>query len=147
RRVPRERAAVVGHGAGLGRGGHRAHLARHRRRPRTLGVDRAFRCVGRLQDPFPEVRCHHRGGRRGRAPSAQGELTTSPTAHLSAAGVSIWLDDLSRERITSGSLAELIKTRDVVGVTTNPTIFAGALSNGASYADSVKQLAADGVTT
>ncbi|MBS6434506.1 MAG: transaldolase, partial [Rothia mucilaginosa] len=50
------------------------------------------------------------------------------TQKLSDAGVSIWLDDLSRERLTSGNLAELIKTHNVVGVTTNPTIFAGALS-------------------
>ena len=49
------------------------------------------------------------------------------TQKLSDAGVSIWLDDLSRERLTSGNLAELIKTHNVVGVTTNPTIFAGAL--------------------
>lgn len=72
---------------------------------------------------------------------------TSPTAQLSSAGVSIWLDDLSRERITSGNLAELITTRDVTGVTTNPTIFAGALSNGAAYADSVAELAAQDATT
>ena len=45
-------------------------------------------------------------------------------AALSAAGVSIWLDDLSRERLTSGNLQELITDKSVVGVTTNPTIFA-----------------------
>ena len=49
------------------------------------------------------------------------------TQKLSDAGVSIWLDDLSRERLTSGNLVELIKSKNVVGVTTNPTIFAGAL--------------------
>jgi transaldolase len=70
---------------------------------------------------------------------------TSPTAKLSQAGVSIWLDDLSRERITSGSLASLIETHDVVGVTTNPTIFAGALTDGQSYAEQVKELAVAGV--
>ena len=70
---------------------------------------------------------------------------TSPTAQLSAAGVSIWLDDLSRERITSGSLAALIDTHDVVGVTTNPTIFASALTDGESYAEQVKELAVAGV--
>ena len=43
-------------------------------------------------------------------------------AALSAAGVSVWLDDLSRDRIQSGNLAELIATRGVVGVTTNPSI-------------------------
>ena len=40
--------------------------------------------------------------------------------------MSIWLDDLSRERIETGNLADLIKDKHVVGVTTNPTIFAGA---------------------
>ncbi len=47
--------------------------------------------------------------------------TESPTAALSALGVSIWLDDLSRERIKSGGLQKLIAERNVVGVTTNPT--------------------------
>ena len=54
---------------------------------------------------------------------------TTPTQKLSDAGVSIWLDDLSRERLTSGNLQELIDTKNVVGVTTNPSIFAAALSN------------------
>jgi transaldolase len=63
---------------------------------------------------------------------------------LSDAGVSIWLDDLSRERIASGNLAELIKTKAVVGVTTNPTIFAAALKNGERYESQVQELAADG---
>ena len=66
------------------------------------------------------------------------------TRKLSDAGVSIWLDDLSRDRLTSGSLAELISAKNVVGVTTNPTIFAGALSKGAAYAEQMRQLAASG---
>ena len=49
---------------------------------------------------------------------------------LADAGVSIWLDDLSRERITSGNLADLVSNNSVSGVTTNPTIFAAALSQG-----------------
>ncbi|HEV7848276.1 MAG TPA: transaldolase [Mycetocola sp.] len=68
----------------------------------------------------------------------------TPTAQLSDAGVSIWLDDLSRGRMDSGSLQQLIDTRNVVGVTTNPTIFAQALSNGESYAEQVSELAAAG---
>ena len=52
---------------------------------------------------------------------------------LANAGVSIWLDDLSRERIESGNLAELIATSGVVGVTTNPSIFASALAKGEKY--------------
>lgn len=72
--------------------------------------------------------------------------TTSPLAALSQAGVSIWLDDLSRERITSGGLEELTRTRHVVGVTTNPTIFANALSKGSSYDAHVAELAANGTS-
>jgi transaldolase len=69
---------------------------------------------------------------------------TTPLAQLSAAGVSIWLDDLSRGRITSGGLQKLIDDKNVVGVTTNPTIFAGALSKGEAYAEQVALLAAAG---
>lgn len=71
-------------------------------------------------------------------------MSTTPTAALSEAGVSIWLDDLSRERIETGDLARLIAERNVVGVTTNPTIFAGALSKGERYAEQVASLAASG---
>jgi transaldolase len=54
-------------------------------------------------------------------------------AQLSAAGVSVWLDDISRERLTTGNLADLIRDRHVVGVTSNPTIFAHALASGSAY--------------
>ena len=70
----------------------------------------------------------------------------TPLAELSLAGVSIWLDDLSRERIASGGLANLIDTKNIVGVTTNPTIFAGALSKGEAYAEQVAALAAAGTS-
>jgi transaldolase len=63
---------------------------------------------------------------------------------LSEAGVSIWLDDLSRERLETGNLAELVKTSSVVGVTTNPSIFAAALSEGERYDAQVRELAAQG---
>lgn len=69
---------------------------------------------------------------------------TSPLAQLAANGVSIWLDDLSRSRITSGGLRDLITNRSVSGVTTNPTIFAGALAKGEGYGDQVRELAAAG---
>jgi transaldolase len=69
---------------------------------------------------------------------------STPTAALSAAGVSIWLDDLSRERLNSGSLQKLIDEKNVVGVTTNPSIFAAALSKGESYAEQVSELAKQG---
>ncbi|GAB3606446.1 transaldolase [Conyzicola nivalis] len=69
---------------------------------------------------------------------------TTPTADLSAAGVSIWLDDLSRERINSGGLEKLMAERNVVGVTTNPTIFASALAKGEAYDEQVAVLAKAG---
>ena len=75
---------------------------------------------------------------------------TTPLAELSALGVSIWLDDMSRERIISGGAAgglqSLIDTRNVVGVTTNPTIFASALAKGEAYDAQVAELAAAGKT-
>ncbi|EON23899.1 MULTISPECIES: transaldolase [Nocardioides] len=63
---------------------------------------------------------------------------------LADAGVSIWLDDLSRERIESGTLAELIASSSVVGVTTNPSIFAAALKDGERYDAEVRDLAGSG---
>lgn len=65
-------------------------------------------------------------------------------AELSAAGVSVWLDDLSRDLISSGGLQEVIDTKSVVGVTTNPSIFQAALSKGTSYDDQITELAARG---
>ncbi|EGD44229.1 transaldolase [Nocardioides sp. WG-D5] len=63
---------------------------------------------------------------------------------LAEAGVSIWLDDLSRERIETGNLAELVKEKSVVGVTTNPTIFAAAIANGERYDEQLRSLVAEG---
>jgi transaldolase len=63
---------------------------------------------------------------------------------LADAGVSIWLDDLSRERLESGNLASLVAESGVVGVTTNPTIFASALAKGDRYTEQVKMLKASG---
>jgi transaldolase len=60
--------------------------------------------------------------------------------------VSIWLDDLSRQRLTSGNLRELIEDWNVVGVTTNPTIFAAALAHGEDYDEQVRGLAARGAS-
>ncbi len=68
-------------------------------------------------------------------------MSNERTAALSAVGVSIWLDDLSRTRIESGELAELIESHDVVGVTTNPTIFAGAIGGGAGYGERIADCA------
>jgi transaldolase len=63
-------------------------------------------------------------------------------AYLTQAGVSLWLDDLDRSRLTSGNLAELISARSIRGVTTNPTIFHKAISTGGSlYANHIRELA------
>jgi transaldolase len=65
-------------------------------------------------------------------------------AELSAQGVAVWLDDLSRELLAGGALQSLITGRHVVGVTTNPTIFASALAKGDRYDDQMRDLAARG---
>ncbi len=64
---------------------------------------------------------------------------------LSGQGVAIWLDDISRERLRTGNLDQLIKEKNVVGVTSNPTIFAGALSKGDAYDTQLHDLAVRGV--
>jgi transaldolase len=72
-------------------------------------------------------------------------MTQNPNlAALSAAGVSVWLDDLSRDRLQSGNLKELIDTKSVVGVTTNPSIFQKALADGDAYDGQIAELAERG---
>jgi transaldolase len=72
--------------------------------------------------------------------------TAGALKRLSDEGVSIWLDDLSRRRIESGNLAELIANKNVVGVTTNPSIFQAAIGSGEGYEEQLTDLAARGVT-
>ena len=69
-----------------------------------------------------------------------------PLQELSAMGVSIWLDDLSRERLQTGNLKQLVAGSSVVGVTTNPTIFASALSKGEAYDEQIRTLRAAGTS-
>ncbi|MCX4646194.1 transaldolase [Streptomyces sp. NPDC058293] len=71
---------------------------------------------------------------------------TDALKRLSEEGVAIWLDDLSRKRITSGNLAELIDQQHVVGVTTNPSIFQKAISHGDGYEQQLADLATRKVT-
>lgn len=68
----------------------------------------------------------------------------APIAALEEVGVSVWLDDLSRERLDSGNLQELIDAKGIVGVTTNPSIFQAALADGEAYTDQLTELAAAG---
>jgi transaldolase len=72
-------------------------------------------------------------------------MSTETLKQLSDAGVAIWLDDLSRERLVSGTLAELVRDKHVVGVTTNPTIFQKAISGSSLYDDQVRDLTRRGV--
>jgi transaldolase len=74
-------------------------------------------------------------------------MTDNPAIRaLADQGVSVWLDDLSRTRIDSGSLRQLIDTLGVVGVTTNPSIFQLALATGDAYDDDLRRFAARGAT-
>ena len=71
---------------------------------------------------------------------------TDVLGDLTNAGVSIWLDDISRERMRTGNLASLMRDFHVRGVTSNPTIFANALAKGDAYDDQIKDLAIRGVS-
>src|SRR4029450_4393032 len=70
-----------------------------------------------------------------------------PLKDLTAAGVSVWLDDLSRQLLTTGALHRLVEDRHVVGITSNPTIFANAIGGSADYTDQVRELSQRGTTT
>jgi transaldolase len=73
-------------------------------------------------------------------------MTQNPNlAALSTAGVSVWLDDLSRTLLHSGMLQQLIDTRSVVGVTTNPSTFERALTDGRAYDGQIAELTARGI--
>ncbi|MFC2586613.1 MAG: transaldolase family protein, partial [Corynebacterium matruchotii] len=65
---------------------------------------------------------------------------------LAQAGTVTWLDDLSRDRIETGNLADIIATKSVVGVTTNPAIFAAAMSHGTAYDAQIAELKAAGTS-
>ena len=73
-------------------------------------------------------------------------MTNENLNALSGAGVAIWLDDLSRKRLQSGNLAQLLAEKNVVGVTTNPTIFQKAIVGSEVYTEQLKDLAVRGVT-
>lgn len=75
-------------------------------------------------------------------------LTTEiprPLVHLAEAGVAIWLDDLSRPLVHDGGLADLVRTRGVIGVTSNPSIFAKAVDGTDAYDPQLTRLAGEGV--
>ena len=70
---------------------------------------------------------------------------TDPLRELTEAGVAIWLDDMSRGRLATDDLADLIRDKHVVGVTTNPTIFQKAISESELYDRQLRDLAVRGV--
>ncbi len=72
-------------------------------------------------------------------------MSNSILGQLSAEGVAIWLDDLSRERLGNGNLETLVRDKHLVGVTSNPTIFSKALSKGSAYDGQIRDLAVRGV--
>ncbi|MDC0771247.1 transaldolase [Streptomyces sp. HD] len=78
--------------------------------------------------------------------TTEATATSGTLKRLADEGVSIWLDDLSRRRIESGNLAELVADKNVVGVTTNPSIFQAAIGSGEGYEEQLADLAVRGVT-
>src|SRR3954465_9620737 len=118
-----------------------------------------FRRLGAVPSPVRAVRPHTRPGRGGRArvtvaggrdqgldhrqltSTEESAVSNQTLKQLSDAGVSIWLDDLSRERLVRGTLAELVRDKHVVGVTTNPTIFQKAITGSEIYDEQARDIA------
>src|SRR5690606_22321967 len=156
-RLQGDRPAVVDPGPGRGRGGNRSRLARVRRRVRRGREPRTLRRFRAVQDAVRAVRAD--GGARGRGGQGvpgqagpgqgrdDGKLRDMSEIlnKLSGQGVAIWLDDISRERLRTGNLEQLIREKNVVGVTSNPTIFANALGKGDAYNTQMHDLAVRGV--
>ena len=69
---------------------------------------------------------------------------TNSLQELADLGVAVWLDDLSRPRLSSGSLAAMVERGEIVGITTNPTIFAKAIGAGSGYEAQLRDLALRG---
>ncbi|MFG1807631.1 transaldolase [Streptomyces sp. NPDC049040] len=105
----------------------------------TLHAGERPESTGHVHRPAPHTRWRFQV-----SVSSASSPESDPLALLSAAGVSVWLDDLSRELLAGGELQRLVTDRHVVGVTTNPTIFASALSKGERYNEQLRALGAKG---
>src|SRR5207248_10628512 len=94
-------------------------------------------------------RCRRSARPVARRPATDATRGSTPVTdmlkQLTDAGVAIWLDDLSRERLVTGNLEALVRDKHVVGVTTNPTIFQKAITGSSVYDDQVRDLARRGV--
>jgi len=108
----------------------------------TTTLTRAFAgCIARCACPSRS----HQGGRIPASRHAlQEAIIAKALTDLATAGVAAWLDDLSRTRIHSGSLTRSVEAGDIVGITTNPTIFAKAIGAGSGYEDQLRDLALRG---
>src|SRR5689334_21557592 len=95
---------------------------------------------------FGICRCARRRSYSTRSRASQELIMANALHDLAAAGVAVWLDDLSRTRIHSGSLARMVKAGEIVGITTNPTIFAKAIGSGSGYEDQLHDLALRGTS-
>ncbi len=161
--LPADGAAAQREGAGLRRGRGVAGLARLRGDAgecisvEHFGASAPYKIIYEQFGITPE-----RSGRRGALQPVQGRghpglhhrqltvtrkgsLMTDPLRQLSDAGVAVWLDDLSRDRLQTGNLSDLIRDRSVVGITTNPTIFQKAISGSDLYNPQLHDLAVRGV--
>src|ERR1700683_3157274 len=97
----------------------------------------------RPRRPWPGSAGHQHGNE---AQGANAMNQPDVLAQLTEAGVAVWLDDISRERLATGNLEKLMRDMHVRGVTSNPTIFANALAHGEAYDDQVADLALRGVS-
>ena len=159
--LPRQRAAAVGARPRGGRGGEPARLAPLGRRPRRRRRDGGLRRLRAGEAALRALRLHGGGGRRARASGGgSGRARVGPTggiemsatevnerlAALTAAGTSVWLDQIRRSMIESGELQRMVEEDSLRGVTSNPAIFEKAILGSPDYDAELESLAREGLS-
>jgi len=71
---------------------------------------------------------------------------SNPTAELHKLGQSLWVDNIDRQMLASGTLRRYIEELSVTGLTSNPTIFDTAIGSGDAYDDSIRALHDQGLS-
>ena len=147
--LPRQHPPAGRPRAGVGRGGEPDRLASLGRRPRRRRGDGGLRRLRAREGPLRALRLHRRGDRRARqggaGPGMSATAVNERLAALTAAGTSVWLDQIRRGMIESGELARMVAEDSLGGVTSNPAIFEKAILGSPDYDADIAAAARDGL--
>ena len=152
--LPRQRPAAGGPRPRRRRGGQPDRLAPVGRRPRRRRRDGGLRRLRAREGPLRALRVHRRGRRRARPGGSRKDserMSVTPQvnerlAALTAAGTSVWLDQIRRGMIESGELARMVEEDSLRGVTSNPAIFEKAILGSPDYDADIAAAAREGLS-